>query len=127
MNLKSLARALLYFSFIFNLFGFVSFAFPETLGKSAGLPTPPQLIYSSFVAGTILMWAFGYLYLARQKDFNRPLLWVGAVGKLNFFIALLISWYHSEIALQTVMMGLVDLFMGIVWLSYLLTSKAGLK
>ncbi|PXW91227.1 hypothetical protein C8R34_101136 [Nitrosomonas sp. Nm84] len=123
MDLKSLSRILLYFSVIYNIMGFISFAFPATIGKAAELPAPPQLIYSVFGAGTILIWAFVYLYLARQREFNRPLLWVGVAGKLNIFTALLIAWAANEIPLKPLLMGGVDLFMGCVWLSYLLTNQ----
>ena len=93
------------------------------LEKWRGFPPPPQLVYSTYGAVTILVWAFVYLYLARQVEFNRPLLWVGVVGKFNVFMAVIISWQAGEINGMGILLGGADLLMGLVWMAYLLTSR----
>ncbi|MFG1501011.1 hypothetical protein ABMA70_12455 [Halobacteriovorax sp. XZX-3] len=123
MNLKKLSRGLLYFTFFYNLFGTISFAFPAAFNNASGLPFPPHAVYAAFGAGNIFIWSFVYLFLARQREFNRPLLLVGTIGKFNLFVALVFGWYAKEVGGSTLALGLVDVAMGVVWISYLLNSK----
>ncbi len=122
MDLKKLSKQLLFFSFFYNLFGAMTFAFPSLFSALSGLPVPPHTVYTAFGAGVIFMWAFVYLYLSRLDEINRPLLWVGVFGKYNLFVALSFGYFAEDLGLVTLAFGLVDVVMGLVWMSYLLST-----
>ncbi len=123
MDLKKLSKQLLYFTFFYNLFGSLTFAFPSLFSALSGMPVPPHTVYAAFGASVIFMWAFVYLYLARQEELNRPLLWIGVFGKYNLFVALSFGYFAGDLGLVTLAFGLVDVAMGLVWMSYLLSTR----
>ncbi len=127
MSLKQLSKRLLYFTFFYNLFGALTFAFPSVFSALSGMPIPEHTVYAAFGAIVIFQWAFVYLYLARQDEINRPLLWVGVLSKYNFFVALCFGYFSGDLGLVTLAFGLVDVVMGLVWMSYLLSTRKAMS
>lgn len=114
-------RATLYFTFAYNLMGFVTFLLPGQFGQLAGLPEPEAFLYNGFIALNILTFAFVGLWQARQQTFNVPVLVIFGVSKITFCGLMLASWLAGAITFAGFAMSLVDLVMGVI---FLLGAKA---
>ena len=73
MDRDRIVRRALGVSVPFNLGGALAFAFPESLGRLAGLPTPAPPMYSAPLAFLVALFAGTYAWLARQPHIDRPL------------------------------------------------------
>ncbi len=114
--MKNLLRASLLFSFFYNIFGSLAFAFPQTFGGAAGLPPPAAFLYSKFVACNILLFAFISLWLSRHSAQAIPLLVVFGVSKIIFCALMVTSYGLGEVHLIGVMMSGVDLILGLIFI-----------
>jgi deazaflavin-dependent oxidoreductase (nitroreductase family) len=86
-----LMRRALWVSVFFNLAGAALFAFPASaLGRFAGLPAAVPAVYSVPLALFILLFAAAYAWLARRPIIDRPLVAFSAIGKLSFFIVMVL-------------------------------------
>jgi hypothetical protein len=91
-----LMRRALWTSVPYNLGGALVFAFPESLGRLAGLPGPVPLVYAATLAFLVALFAGAYAWLARQPVIDRPLVAVLAIGKAGFFAVVLVCWLLGE-------------------------------
>ncbi len=114
-------RGTLYFTFFYNMLGFVTFIAPERFGAVAGLPAAVPFLYSGFVACNILLFGLVGLWQARQPAMNAPVLVIFGASKILFSFLMGISWQMGEIALTAFLMSLVDFAMGVI---FLLGAKA---
>ena len=79
-------RAALWASVPLNALGVAVFL-PEALGRpSALLPVHLPRFYAAQIMLIIGLFGFVYGWLARQPRIDRPLVVVGALGKLGFFL-----------------------------------------
>jgi hypothetical protein len=79
-------------SVFFNLGGALLFAFPDSIGRLVGLPTPVPVVYSLTIAFLVTLFAATYGWLARQPNIDRPLVAMLAIGKAGFFLVVLGCW-----------------------------------
>jgi hypothetical protein len=89
-------RRALWLSVPYNLGGALAFAFPESLGRLAGLPAPVPYLYAASLAFLVTLFAGTYAWLARQPRMDRPLVTVLAIGKAGFFAVVLAGWLLGE-------------------------------
>lgn len=114
-------RPTLYFTFFYNLMGFVTFLAPGRFGKLAGLPAEVPFLFTGFIAFNILLFAFVGLWQARQPVMNGPVLTIFGISKITFSVLMGIAWVTGEVKFAGFAMSLVDFAMGIV---FLLGSRA---
>ena len=84
-------------SFVFNLFGALGFAFPESLGRLAGFPSPVPHVYSATLAVLVTLFGCTYAWLAAQPRIDRPIVAFCALGKAGFFTVVLACWLLGEL------------------------------
>lgn len=109
-------RPTLYFTFFYNLMGFVTFLAPERFGQMAGLPAGVPFLFTGFIAFNILLFAFVGLWQARQPKMNKPVLTIFGISKITFSLLMGISWLMGDVKFAGFAMSLVDFTMGIVFL-----------
>ena len=113
---ERLLRTTLYFTFFYNLMGFITFLAPERFGQLAGLPAGVPFLFTGFIAFNILLFGLVGLWQARQPDMNRPVLAIIGISKITFCLLMGLSWLKGEVAFAGFLMSLVDFAMGIVFL-----------
>lgn len=85
MRRNAIIRTALWVSVGLNLLGIAVFL-PAAMGRDSALqPIPGPPFYAAQMALVIGLFCGVYAWLARQPVINRPLLVVGALGKLGFF------------------------------------------
>jgi hypothetical protein len=85
-------RRILWASAFFNLGGAALFAFPESVGRLAGLPAPVPTVYSMLLVLFVLLFGGSYAWIASQPTINRPMVALGAIGKAGAFVVVLLCW-----------------------------------
>lgn len=113
---ERLLRTTLYFTFFYNLMGFITFLAPERFGQLAGLPAGVPFLFTGFIAFNILLFGFVGLWQARQPDMNRPVLTIFGISKITFCLLMGLSWLMGEVTFAGFLMSLVDLAMGVIFL-----------
>ncbi|MGE0816810.1 MAG: hypothetical protein AB7O28_20280 [Vicinamibacterales bacterium] len=68
-----------------NAAGAALFGWIAVGGRTGLVPVPPQPFYAAQLALVIALFGGVYAWLARRQPIDRPLLVVGALGKLGFF------------------------------------------
>jgi len=120
-------RRALWTSVPFNLGGALTFAFPESLGRLAGFPTPVAPVYSATLAMLVTLFAVTYAWLAHSPAIDRPLVAFSALGKAAFFVVVVACWLAGEAAGRAVLAASGELvFAGIFTWWLVTTSPAAL-
>lgn len=102
-------RRALWTSVVFNLAGALGFAFPETFGRLAGLPSPVPHVYSATLAFLVALFGLTYGWLARQPRIDRPLVVFCTIGKAGFFTIVLACWLLGDLPASALRAAVGDL------------------
>ena len=86
------------------------------------LPIPGPPFYAAQVALVIGLFCGVYAWLARQPVINRPLLVVGALGKLEFFASVVVYWVVGDLPVTVVPQSSPDLVLAVVFLWWAVTE-----
>ena len=87
VNAETAVRLTLKASVVLNFVAAYLLAFPSSLlGNLLGLPQDVPLLYSSLLSFVVLVFGLIYAWLSRQPSVYQPLLFVGAFGKVCFFL-----------------------------------------
>ena len=108
---ERLLRTTLYFTFFYNLMGFITFLAPKRFGQLAGLPAGVPFLFTGFIAFNILLFGLVGLWQARQPDMNRPVLAIFGISKITFCLLMGLSWLMGEVTFAGFLMSLVDFAM----------------
>lgn len=118
-----LIRGALRTSAVFNLAGALAFAFPDTLGRRAGLPAGPvPVLYSATLAMLVALFGATYAWLASQPVIDRPLVAFAAIGKASFFAVAVGCWLGGQIAGLGVVSAAGDLVFAAIFARWLLAG-----
>jgi hypothetical protein len=112
-------RRILWASAFFNLGGAALFAFPESIGRLAGLPAPAPTVYSMLLVLFVLLFGGSYAWIASQPTINRPMVALGAIGKAGAFVTVLLCWLGgaaSGLSVLAIAGDLVFAFLFTRWL-----------
>ena len=122
MDRDHLLRRALRASVVFNIGGALLFAFPESIGQLAALPTPVPRVYSATLAMLVALFAATYAWLARQPQIDRPLVTFAAVGKAGFFAVVFVCWLVGEAPALAVMGAVGDLAFAAIFAWWLVSD-----
>jgi hypothetical protein len=104
----------------FNLIAAVVFALPSAdVAQALALPEFVHPLYRWLVAWFVALFGLAYGWLAMQPAIDRPLLALGAVGKLGAFVLALALWWHGAVPGIVVMVASGDLAFAAYWLGWL--------
>lgn len=117
-------RIALWSSVALNLLGVAVFL-PAALGLPAPmLPIQAPRFYAGQVGLTIALFGGVYAWLARRSVINRPLVVVGALGKLGFFLLFVAYWAAGDLSLGAVLQASPDLILAGVFLRWASFDRA---
>ena len=117
-------RAALWFSVAYNAFGAVLFGSIAAGRPLMDLPVPIAPLYAAQLTLTIALFGGVYAWLARQREIDRPLLFVSGLGKIGFFTVFVVYWLVGDVAAQGVMQASPDLVLGVIFLAWLRSKAA---
>ena len=86
MKKIKILRVVLLIAAIFNFTASAMSPLPATIGKIAELPEPGSIFYSLMLSLSAGLFGAVYAWLAFQKQINKPLLSVSAIGKTGLFL-----------------------------------------
>jgi len=116
-------RGALMASAIMNTGAALIFAFPESLGQIAGLPTPVPRIYTTLLAVFVMLFGVAYGWLARQPVIDRPLVAFSALGKASVFTTILVFWILGDVSGRSVLAAIGDLIVAAIFAWWLVSGK----
>lgn len=98
---------------------------PEAMLAGLGQAVPADLLMTRLASLLIVVLGVGYAMVARDPAANRPILWLGVIGKAP--IPLLVWLNGGAAALQSsaFALSLGDLAFATLFLVYLLTHRRG--
>ncbi len=123
MDRDRVLRTALWATTGFNLVAAAAFLFPESLGQLAGLPVPAPRIYTTMLAGFILLFGGAYAWMACQAIIDRPLVAFSAVGKGGVFALTLVFWLFGEATLRILLTSCGDLFFATIFAWWLIGGR----
>jgi hypothetical protein len=109
----------------FNLVAAVLFAWPSSgLAQALELPEFVHPLYRWLVGWFVALFGLAYGWLAAQPAIDRPLLALGATGKLGAFALALALWVHGALPGMVVVVASGDLAFAALWFGWLLRRPA---
>src|SRR5215813_4911977 len=115
-----LMRGALIASAVMNTGAALIFAFPDSLGQLAGLPTPVPHIYTTLLAVFVMLFGIAYAWLARQPIIDRPLVAFSALGKAAVFSTILVFWILGYLRTRNVLAAIGDFIFAAIYACWLL-------
>jgi hypothetical protein len=120
-------RGALWAAVLLNLIGVAVFL-PPALGFAADrLPIPAPPFYAAQVAVTIALFGGVYGWLARQPQIDRPLVVVGALGKLAFFALAVAYWLAGDLPGTAVPQAAPDFLLAAIFLWWIVRTRPGAR
>lgn len=116
-------RGALIASAVMNIAAALIFAFPDSLGQLAGLPTPVPHIYTTLLAVFVMLFGIAYAWLARQPIIDRPLVAFSALGKAAVFSTILAFWILGDLSSRSVLAAIGDLIFAAIFAWWLIGSR----
>ncbi len=122
-----LMRGALIGSAVMNTGAALVFAFPDSLGQIAGLPTPVPHIYTTLLAVFVMLFGLAYAWLARQPTIDRPLVAFSALGKAAVFAAILVFWILGALSGRSALAAIGDLIFAAIFAWWLIGGRSEAK
>lgn len=106
-----------------NILGATAFFPANHLGRAQfGFPEAHQL-YLWILAAWIFAFGLCYLWMALKQTREWLFIAIGAIGKLSFFLILMLLAMTSELPLRAILGGLGDLIFGILFVVWLIKNR----
>lgn len=118
MSAARRVRAALWASAVLNALGAVVFLEPALGTQSRLLPVSPPPIFAAQLAWMIALFGGAYVWMARQPVIPKPLIVVGALGKLGFFMLFAVYAALGHVPAQSAAQALPDLLLAVVFLDW---------
>ena len=96
---------------------------PEMLLPAIGQPLPDDLLMIRLAALLIVVLGIGYGMVARDPAANRPILWLGVLGKAPIPLLVWISGGAAALSSSAFVLSLGDLAFAALFLLFLLTHR----
>jgi hypothetical protein len=127
VKLPTWMRGALFATAVMNTFAAIGFL-PSAgaMRARAGLPEADHPLYLAMTSMFVLLFGFAYFWCAIMNRGDRLVLSLGAVGKLTFFTMLVWFWAIGELPFRAPLMGTADLIFAVLFLKWLLSTRAAL-
>jgi hypothetical protein len=124
MSRDRVMRSALWAAALLNAAGLAVFV-PPAIGLAPDLlPVPGPPFYAAQVALTIALFGGVYVWLAFQPEINRPLVVVGALGKLGFFLLAVAYWISGDLPANAVPKAAPDLVLALIFFWWIRTGRS---
>lgn len=112
-------RRTIWASVPYNFVGAVTFGLPQSWpAQLVDLPAAPS-IYAWNMGFLIALFGLAYAWIASQPRINRPLLALGAIGKIGVFVIAAVLTALGKVNALLVLAVVGDLILGSLWLMWL--------
>ena len=91
-------------------------------GVAMGVAPPSSMLFVQLSGALIVMFGVSYLMVARDLAL-RPLVWLGAIGKLLAFGLLTLYWQRGEVPDTPFVLGFGDLIFAMAFLWFLTSHR----
>ncbi len=98
---------------------------PDAMLASLGQPVPDDLLMTRLASLLIVVLGIGYAMVARDPVANRPILWLGVIGKAPIPLLVWLSGGAAALSSSAFILSLGDLAFATLFLLYLLTHRRG--
>jgi len=95
----------------------------EAMLASLGQPVPDDLLMTRLASLLIVVLGIGYAMVARDPVANRPILWLGVIGKAPIPLLVWLSGGAAALSSSAFILSLGDLAFATLFLLYLLTHR----
>lgn len=96
---------------------------PDVMLASLGQPIPDDLLMTRLASLLIVVLGIGYAMVARDPVANRPILWLGVIGKAPIPLLVWLSGGAAALSSSAFLLSLGDLAFATLFLLYLLTHR----
>ncbi|HRD47497.1 MAG TPA: hypothetical protein PLF78_13560 [Caulobacter sp.] len=96
---------------------------PEAMLAGVGQPIPEDLLTTRMASLLIVVLGIGYAMVARDPVANRPILWLGVIGKAPIPLLVWLSGGATALQSTAFLLSLGDLAFAALFLTYLLRSR----
>lgn len=96
---------------------------PEAMLASLGQPAPDDLLMTRLASLLIVVLGIGYAMVARDPAANRPILWLGVIGKAPIPLLVWLSGGAAALSSTAFLLSLGDLAFAALFLLFLLTHR----
>lgn len=96
---------------------------PEAMLAALGQPVPDDLLMTRLTSLLIVVLGIGYGMVARDPEANRPILWLGVLGKAPIPLLVWISGGAAALSSSAFILSLGDLAFAALFLLFLLTHR----
>ncbi len=96
---------------------------PEAMLAQLGQPVPDDLLMTRLASLLIVVLGIGYAMVARDPVANRPILWLGVIGKAPIPLLVWLSSGAAALSSSAFILSLGDLAFATLFLLYLLTHR----
>ena len=124
MSRDRIMRTALWAAFVLNSIGLVVFVPPAIGFTGLGLPLAAPRYYLAQVAFKIAMFGGVYAWLATRPTIDRPLVALGAIGKVGFFVLALIYALVGDLPMSAIPQAAPDLVFAAIFLWWLRATRA---
>lgn len=124
MDRDRLIRTALRASALFNVGGALLFAFPDSVGRLAGVPPGAPAPYVVLVTGFVLLFGGAYAWAASRPAVDRTVVGLGAIGKSGAFVSIFGCWLAGAAPFVSVVAMGGDLAFAAVFAWWLVTDPA---
>jgi len=125
VNLDTAVRYSLWLSAPLNVIVGFGFADPSGwVGSLIGLPTQTHPFFAWFGGAMVAIFGFVYAWLALQPTILKPMLFVGASGKLAAVAICVALYAQGQLSGVTTLIISGDLFFVVLWAGYLILNKS---
>ncbi len=115
MSRDRLIRTALWASALLNALGVLVFTLPAVGLSSPLLPISAPPYFAAQMAFTIALFGAVYAWLARQPIISRPIVIIGGLGKLGFFVLTLVYVFAGELPVIMAISAAPDLVFALVF------------
>lgn len=96
---------------------------PEVMLAQLGQPVPDDLLMTRLASLLIVVLGIGYAMVARDPAANRPILWLGVIGKAPIPLLVWLGGGAAALSSSAFILSLGDLAFAALFLLYLLTHR----
>lgn len=96
---------------------------PEAMLAGLGQPVPDDLLMTRLASLLIVVLGIGYAMVARDPVANRPILWLGVIGKAPIPLLVWLSGGAAALSSSAFLLSLADLAFATLFLLFLLTHR----
>lgn len=121
--MNTIVRASLWITAPFNLLAGFIFAFPSSWpGQLIDFPAEVHPFFAYFSGAMVALFGLMYIWLARQREIVKPILFFGASGKTLAAIIAIGLFATDQLSATTAFLMAGDLFFAGFWFYYLATD-----